>query len=100
MVGVTPKKAALHKCLRTKQDNIQTNLSQQALAKRILTVFYQDRLHYCCLDHLHHLLMQNGLEGLSIYYEVLPAGAGTHFSSYKRQPQKPSFSDHLTVASL
>lgn len=69
-------------CLRAKQDSIQPNLNPQALAKRSLTAFYQASFHYHFLDCLHYLQMQNRLEGLSIYYEILPAGVGMHFSSY------------------
>lgn len=63
-------------CFRAQQDSTQPNLNHQDVAKRILTAFHQTNLHYCCLDCLHHLLMQNRLEGLSIYYQRLSAGAG------------------------
>lgn len=65
-------------CLRTQQDSTQPSLNYQDVAKRILTVFHQTNLHYCCLDCLHYFPMQNRLEGLSIYYEI--------FSSWCRNP--------------
>lgn len=57
-------------CLRAQQDSSQPCLNHQDVAKRILTVFHQTNFHYCCLDCLHHFLMQNRLGALSIYYGI------------------------------